>query len=306
MTQIECPVCGKTNLAAELLQCPQCNADLECFRLLDALYEQPAAGADAQALGQLSHRLDHSRDSIETAVRRLQDGLEQSQRAAKRRGAVLVLAGVIAAGALFIYPHWVMQQWREDAVSPSVVLAELANQRSQDKAWRRDLAKAAAGIAQVSRQLAALEQRVAVMPTQPPAVTAGRRSALPSDPEPEFLYHEPQPNESLWDIASQYYQQGTLYPVLLETNPGLGIYFDPDYGKLRILKDRQAAKDLFARWVFTSGAKTFFRYPVQAEDTWETLSERFYGRVNEAASLQALNANIPLRPGTRVTVPLPE
>jgi LysM repeat protein len=120
------------------------------------------------------------------------------------------------------------------------------------------------------------------------------------------LYHEPQPNESLWDIASQYYQQGTLYPVLLETNPGLGIYFDPDYGKLRILKDRQAAKDLFARWVFTSGAKTFFRYPVQAEDTWETLSERFYGRVNEAASLQALNANIPLRPGTRVTVPLPE
>jgi hypothetical protein len=302
MTKVACPVCSKTNLDADLAQCPQCNADLECFRLLDALYEQPDAGVDTQALGQLSRKLD----GIETAVRRLQDGWQRSQRAAKRRGAMLILASVIAAGALFLYPHWVMQQWREDLVSPSMVLAELASWRSQDKALRRDLGKAAAGVAQVSQQLAALEQRVAIIATQLPAANTRSSLAPPPDPEFKFLYHELQRNESLWDIASQYYQQGTLYPVLLETNPGLGIYFDPDYGKLRILKDRQAAKDLFARWVFTSGAKTFFRYPVQAEDTWETLSERFYGRVNEAASLQALNANIPLRPGTRVTVPLPE
>ena len=302
MTQIECPVCGKTNLDVDLAQCPQCNADLECFRLLEALSEQPATGVDASELGHLSHQLD----GIETAVRRLQDGLQRSQQTAKRRGAMLILAGVIAAGALFVYPHWVMQQWREDSVSPSVVLAELADRRSQEKTVRRELGQAAAGIAQVSRQLAALEQRVAVMAAAPPVANARSSLALPSDPEPEFLYHTPQPNESLWNIASQYYQQGTLYPVLLETNPGLGIYFDPDYGKLRILKDRQAANDLFARWVFTSGAKTFFRYPVQAEDTWEQLSERFYGRVDEAASLRALNANIALQPGIRVTIPLPE
>jgi LysM repeat protein len=306
MTQVECPVCGKTNLAADLARCPQCSADLECFRLLDALYEQPTAGVDAQELGHLSHNLARKLDGIETAVRRLQDGLQRSQRAAKRSGAILILAGVIAAGALFLYPHWVMQQWREDAASPSVVWAELANRRAQEKAVRQELAQAAAGIAQVSRQLATLEQRVAVIATRPPVANARSSLALASDPEPEFLYHEPQPNESLWNIASTYYQQGTLYPVLLETNPGLGIYFDPDYGKLRILKDLQAAKDLFTRWVFTSGAKTFYRYPVQAEDTWKKLSERFYGHMDQAASLQALNADVPLRPGTRVTVPLPE
>ena len=36
----DCPVCAKAGLADKLLECPQCNADLECFDLLDALHEE--------------------------------------------------------------------------------------------------------------------------------------------------------------------------------------------------------------------------------------------------------------------------
>ena len=37
-----CPVCKRPDLADGLKRCPQCNTDLECFDLLDALQEKPA------------------------------------------------------------------------------------------------------------------------------------------------------------------------------------------------------------------------------------------------------------------------
>lgn len=36
----DCPVCGRSGLAAILRTCPQCNANLECFQWLDALHER--------------------------------------------------------------------------------------------------------------------------------------------------------------------------------------------------------------------------------------------------------------------------
>jgi phage tail protein X len=38
----ECPICKRPDLADGLERCPQCNADLECFDLLDALQERSA------------------------------------------------------------------------------------------------------------------------------------------------------------------------------------------------------------------------------------------------------------------------
>jgi LysM repeat protein len=302
MTKVECPVCGKTNVAADLAQCPQCNADLECFRLLEALYEHPAPEADAQEVGNLSRNLH----GIETSLHSLQDGLQRLQRAARRRAVTFILVVVIVVGAVFLYQHQVIQPWLEDQVPSSVLQAELASGREQEKELRQAIVKAVAGIVQVIRQLAVLEQRVAAIAAQQPAADTTDSPAPKPDQDLGMVYHELQKNETLWGIARQYYQQGRFYPVLLEMNPGLGIYFELDYGKIRILKDRQAAEDLFKRLVFTRGTRNFFRYQVQAEDTWENISARFYGRVDAKTSLQALNANAPLRPGTRVTVPLPE
>ena len=302
MTKVECPVCGRTNLGAELAQCPQCNADLECFRLLETLYEQPAAGDGAQEIGNSSRHPD----GIEASLHNLQDGLQRLQRAAKRRSATLTLMVVIAVGAFFRYQPWVIQQWRQDHVPSSVLLAELARGRTQEKGLREAMAKAVTGIVQVSQQMVVLEQRVAAIAAQQPPANATLSPAPKPNPGPKFVYHEPQDDDTLWGMARTYYQQGRLYPVLLETNPGLGIYFDPDYGKIRILKDRQAAEEIFARLVFTQGSREFFRYQVQAEDTWDNISVRFYGHVGEEAALQTLNAKSQLRPGTRITVPLPE
>ena len=191
-------------------------------------------------------------------------------------------------------------------MSSAALLAVLTRERPPEQALREAVANAVAGIEHVSQQVAALEQRVAELATQPPALDTKAPSVAASAPEPAFLVHAPHQNESLWRIAQTYYQQGMLYPAILETNPGLGIYFAPDYGHLRLPPNRQAAEVIVARVVFTKDAKRFLRYQVQVADTWQSIAARFYGRGDEAARLQALNADAPLQPGTRVVVPLPE
>jgi len=308
MTKVDCPVCGKTDLADHLAQCPQCNADLECFRLLEALYEeQSTPGVEAEVVRSLSRRVE----DIGLLLPRLQDSLRQVQQAAKRRTAMLIVVSVMlmlvsAASAWLLYVRWDTPPERADVMSSAALLAVLTRERPPEQALREAVANAVAGIEHVSQQVAALEQRVAELATQLPALDTKAPSVAASAPEPAFLVHAPRQNESLWRIAQTYYQQGMLYPAILETNPGLGIYFAPDYGHLRLPPNRQAAEVIVARVVFTKDAKRFLRYQVQVADTWQSIAARFYGRGDEAARLQALNADAPLQPGTRVVVPLPE
>ena len=308
MPKVDCPVCGKTDLVDHLAQCPQCNADLECFQLLEALYEeQSTPGDEAEGVRSLSRRVE----DIGLLLQRLQDSLHQGQQAAKRRTAMLIVVSVMlmlvsAASAWLLSGRWDTPPERADVRSSAALLAVLTRERPPEQALREAVATAVAGIEHVSQQVAALEQRVAELAPQPPALDTKAPSVAASAPEPAFLVHAPRQNESLWRMAQTYYQQGMLYPAILETNPGLGIYFAPDYGHLRLPPNRQAAEAIVARVVFTKDAKRFLRYQVQVADTWQSIAARFYGRGDEGARLQALNADAPLQPGTRVGVPLPE
>jgi LysM repeat protein len=310
MTKVDCPVCGKTDLTDHLTQCPQCSADLECFRLLDALQEaQAAPGIDEEVVESLSRRVD----DLGPVLHGVQDSMYQWQRAAGRHITVLVLVLaslglVIAAGFGWLYVRADRPQELAEVVPSAALLAALTRARPQEKALREAVAKAVAGIDQVSQQVAALEQRVADLTAQAEAINSKAPAAAEPEQAPAFWYHEPRKNESLWLIAQKYYQQGALYPALLETNPGLGIYFDPDDGPFRLPPTRQAAEAIMARVVFTKDAKRFFRYPVQVADTWQSIAERFYGDAqgDDAAWLQALNADAQPQPGTRVVVPLRE
>jgi len=319
MTKVDCPVCGKTDLADHLAQCPQCNADLECFRLLEALYEeQSTPGVEAEVVRSLSRRVE----DIGLLLQRLQDSLHQVQQAAKRRTAMLIVVSVMlmlvsAASAWLLYVRWDTPPERADVMSSAALLAVLTRERPPEQALREAVANAVAGIEHVSQQVAALEQRVAELATQPPALDTKAPSVAASAPEPAFLVHAPHQNESLWRIAQTYYQQGMLYPAILDVASLLG--FDDIAGLLlahatpaqRLLHacargDRPAAEAIVARVVFTKDSKRFLRYQVQVADTWQSIAARFYGRGDEAARLQALNADAPLQPGTRVVVPLPE
>jgi len=37
---MKCPICGLKNVESNFTNCPQCNSDLECFRVLDNLFSR--------------------------------------------------------------------------------------------------------------------------------------------------------------------------------------------------------------------------------------------------------------------------
>ena len=272
--------------------------------MLDSLYETQAT--PSVDLGSLSRQVG----DIGPVLHCLQDRVHQGQRNAERRTAIFILMVailglVIMAGAWLLYSRWDRPHEPVEVIPSSVLLAALANERPQERALREAVAQAVAGIAQVSGQMTALEQRVAELATPPPVANTPDPIAAEPEREPVFLSHEPRTNESLWRIAQKYYQQGALYPALLETNPGLGIYLNPDDGPLRLPPDRQAAEAIVARVVFTRMASDGFVIRSRW-NTWAHIAERFYGRRDNAARLQALNAGAQPQPGTPVRVPLRE
>nr|WP_240905980.1 LysM peptidoglycan-binding domain-containing protein [Thiorhodococcus mannitoliphagus] len=154
-------------------------------------------------------------------------------------------------------------------------------------------------------QVAALVQGGRDEPARPPTPGAPDRETAPGRekaPEPA-LHHHLRPDETLWSIAKRYYGHGWLYPVLIEQNPGLGVYHG-GVGMLSLFADPARALDLY-RQITPPGAEgRLFRYQVQPGDDWHGLARRFLGRPRRAPELIALNPGSDLAPGSRILIPL--
>jgi hypothetical protein len=331
----DCPVCGKTGLADRLTECPQCNADLQCFDLLDTLYEEAAGQQPYGEEPSWTKQLERIRADLLSIRNRL-------ERFGKNRWvwryAVLSLT-VIALGGVILFQDFAFERRLDEKLSrlslPTVSTdaqdrAALASEligamealshrlktaeeklvaisANQEAAYAR-LSATLDQVSNLDGRFALLEQALS---RSPPAVTAAvvpeAVAAADSGGQDEgeiFYYHEPQPGESLWDIARQYYGDGRFYPVLLEYNPGLGIYYSRDYGKIKVLRDPQRAKAVLEKWVSVGKKGTLFQYKVIDGDSWSRISRRFFGHGDKVAMLKALNPHARLVPGERVSIPL--
>lgn len=327
-----CPVCGRAGLADDVRECPQCHADLECFELLDSLQEELVTPQPPQLAPPGTKELAEIRASLQ--------GIRETlgrRRAWMRRyamSALFVLA--LSALILFVYRDLANERRFADRVSRlelrtrsveaelkarerSELIAKMAAITQRLDAMENELSavsanQAAAGgrfsapvedLNKISEGLMSLQQRLSELT----AALSPRADALtvPSGParEEAFLYHEPSKGETLWSIARRYYDNGRLYPVLLEHNPGLGIYFDRGYGRIKVLKDRERAKQVLAEVISARGKRSLFRYKVVAGDSWARIAKRFFGQAGKATELAALNPRVGLAPGERVLVPLP-
>lgn len=330
----DCPVCGKTGLADRLTECPQCNADLQCFDLLDALYEEAAGQQPYDEEPSGTKQLEGIRADLLSIRNRL-------ERFGKSRWvwryAVLSLT-VIALGGVILLQDFAFERRLDEkfsrlslptvstdaqdraalasglikameALSHRLKTAEeklVAISANQEAAYAR-LSATLDQVSNLDGRFALLEQALSRSPATVTAATASGTTAADGGGQDEgeiFYYHEPQPGESLWDIARQYYGDGRFYPVLLEYNPGLGIYYSRDYGKIKVLRDYQRAKAVLEKWVSVGEKGTLYQYKVREGDSWSRISRRFFGHGDKAAALRALNPHARLVPGERVSIPL--
>jgi LysM repeat protein len=330
----DCPVCGKGGVADNARECAQCNADLECFDLLDSLHEEVVT------LGRSEPGLACTKEleNIRVSLNGIRETLERWHKSGWMRtyGMAALFASGIAALLLLLYRDFSDEhrldgrisqlEARTSPVDVEAKTKELSGLIAKTEAITQRLDAMENGLSAVSanqeavsgrfsvtlEELNKMSERLASLQEGFPALTAERSSsaaepAVPSDlaPEDMFVYHEPRNGDTLWSIARRHYDNGRFYPVLLEHNPGLGIYFDPGYGRIKILKNRRLAEEVLADVIAVREGRTGFRYKVVEGDTWERISERFFGQVNKATELARLNSPVDLVPGQRVFVPLP-
>ncbi len=328
----DCPVCGRAGLGDGLQECPQCNADLQCFDLLDALHEEAAGqqphGAEPSWTGQL--------EGIRSDLLGIRDLLAPIGKNQWLWRYGLLSFIVLVLGGLLLYQQVVFERRLDEKLSPlslptpaadaedrATVTSELvgtmeafgqrlqmmeqelvAISANQEAAY----ARLSATLQQLSERFASLEQISSR--SSPPVAAAGSPGTVTAadgggqDENEVFHYHELQPGERLWDIAKQYYGNGYLYPVLLEYNPGLGIYYDLDYGKIKILRDPRKANAVLEELVSVGEKGTLFQYKVADGDSWRRISRRFFGNSNKVSTLKGLNPNARLVPGERISIPL--
>jgi LysM repeat protein len=308
---------------------------LECFDLLDSLHEEVVTPKQYKTKSNETKDLAQMRASL----RDLREAVGNLQTSSRLRHYGLSFLLLLALGALILFLY------REFAVEPRLVnrifQLESINRPLDAKPGTRVRSELNASMEAITQRLVAMEQKLSDLSTnQDTAIghfsatleqlskiskrldsleekrtdlTAGRSSSTAENTvatgtahEDMFIYHDPVKGETLWSIAKRYYDSGHFYPVLFKYNPGLGIYFDQSYGRIKVLKDRRLAKQVLTEVRVVRGNRTLFRYTVVKGDTWERISERFFGHVHKVGELMALNPGVRLETGDSVLVPLPD
>ncbi|MEI6414625.1 MAG: hypothetical protein WCP34_10265, partial [Pseudomonadota bacterium] len=324
-----CPVCGRAGLQSGAVECPQCNADLEAFQLLEGLEEVPPV-----PLVQTSVTTDEARgEGGGTALTAV-----HPPSASPVYLALLVLLAGLLLGAGFIFylmprpntvvpiDSWVriepalqqvqrqIEEMQTDRAQGDEAIAQRLDERLVHIAGQLPMLARRDDLVVFDERLSLLEQRLRQWMEKPsiqPAAAPVRRhvSAVPKTPKTETVsgnetvrVHHLTGSDTLWNIAERCCGTGHLYPVLLVLNPGLGTRFPPS-GKIRLPADQTAARRLLAESVVEQDGRRLLHYPIVAGDTWQKISQRLYGHAKLAAELDRLNGGRPPEPGASAWVP---
>ncbi len=274
-----CPICGFHLVSDEVAECPQCDADLTCFRVLDAIPDEAVSVS-------------------EDGGRRTED---RGQTIEVRRPSSVFRYPFLCAGFLLLFglgAGLFLSQTHQSKSPPPVVLHALPM-----------------GIKVPVKTIV----NYGVMDS---SAFAEFGFSFENDPKKEagssdfkdtsdgiakteiFTDYEASGDETLWRISKKCYGRGFYFPVLMELNPGLGVYNLEKGRRLKIFRDAAEAKHLYHRIIRIAGKKVWYGYRVVASDSLEGIAMKFYGPEGTTKRIRDVNPHITLKPGERIEVEL--
>ncbi len=325
---VECPVCKRPDLANGLERCPQCNADLECFDLLETLQEQPAGQAPlSPQTTAVAEQPCEDKGSIRELPERPtpQAPVIRKTGPAMRLSVVLPLMVLMLTALMAFVGHHYLDE-RFDRLDGRLE-DRLASADNRTTVSPMELTQLFSAVQDLKTRLETVDQRLSDLTAEqmklsaslPPSALAPDPTPQPPEPSlaneppataapttvpPGFSDYHAAPSETLWEIARRFYGKGIYYPILLEDNPGLAIYGPPDRQTIRIARQPEHAQTTYRRLVHTEGADTLYSYRAKAGDSWRSLARAFYGSTLRATELAGLNGRPQPEPGQRVLIPL--
>lgn len=254
----QCPVCEKSGVAEGISHCPQCNADLECFQLLDDLDESRIKSQDNNynnysnvqthrgtfavffialfmlTLFALQTYYFHSKmaqqtQQIHQLSEQLQKHKEQYEQAAGNRDILNKISSL--EQSLKKIPG---------TVNPPI---SKKNDSSQTKATLADYKQLLTLITKLDNSLSLLLADTTNRNTDLAVQDAAKKPEQGNNNHIhynslEFINYRSKEGDTLWSISKHFYGMGIYYPVILKINPGLTIYNHENYGIIKIIKDK--------------------------------------------------------------------
>ena len=271
-----CPICGFHLIRTETAKCPQCDADLACFTVLDSIPDEVPVVSDIGG-------------------RRAEDG---GRRREKRSSGKWMLPGAVFLLLMgWVSGLWIAQTDQFEPPSPEV------------------LRRLPMGIK------IPVKKPLSYAPLDPSAFDslgfisegAEKNQVEPSDfKEPSkplekvetYSAYEVGENETLWRIAEKCYGSGFYFPVLMELNPGLGVYNLEKGERLKIFKDADRAEQLYHQIIHVAGKRVWYGYRVIKGDSFKGITAKLYGSEGTAKRIMRDNPHASFQPGERIRVEL--
>ena len=298
MANSPCPICGFHQVSTEAVKCPQCDADLTCFTVLDEIPDEvPTVSVPENPV---------------PAKRSWENWIIPG-------GGFLFLGGLLSV-LIFIQ---VYHSEPSPAVLPifptgiKIPVQAPLHSGDVDRTVQNELA----GPKYVSRMETEFFNFVELCQAQRDGLLQTRSGAtMPPRVEPEkgeftpktgakpksenFTVYETTGDETLWRIAKKCYGSGLYFPVLMELNPGLGIYNLEKGKRLKIFNDAARAKRLYHGIIRISGKKRWYAYRVVKGDSLKGIAMKFYGPKGTPQQITDTNPHATVTPGERIQVEL--
>ncbi len=292
-----CPVCGMENISRDADRCPQCDADMTCFKVLDMLPDEIKPGpvpAEAARTGQFSKMR-----SFMPAV-------------------MMLLMGLIILLTLFQFYRFrkletiVANQKTELTKSLQGLMNKgretgTGNTDSSTSETRQKTDSESKSVTPAGESVSVNAQpepdKAKTEVSQP--ATAPKETPPPKPellPESEFWTYNAGEGDTLWDIAEMYYGSGHYYPVLLEHNPNICVY-EIGYGvRLKILKNPRAARQIYRKIIVKEKDHLYWYYTIAEGDTFRSVINKFYRIKDVEKHLSEENPDAELQAGKRIKI----
>jgi len=286
---VTCPVCHFTNIPEDSDTCPQCDADLVCFRLLDALSEIPAEAAVVLP------------EASEQNTTQNPGGKKYRIPGIMWPAALLLVLLVLGFG--YAISRLGMMAGRVKQMQSSIT--KMAAMAADDRAviretgqYVRELRQRSAGaletIKKMQQTLSTGKAQTADCPETGPVAP---EVSPPPSPPVCFRQYQAKDSDTLWGISRALYGSGRFYPVLMEHNPDLAIYDISSRDRLRYLCDKKAVLQVYGEITGTVHGKRYWKYKIRPGDTRGSVIRQYCSHGTDC-----LVKEIPFKPGMTIGI----
>jgi len=283
-----CPICEFELAFPKEESCPQCDADLTCFNVLNSIPDEPGP-----------------------------DELRSTEAGREKRpfGKQLILGSFSILFVGLIIGLFLAAMYKSDHPSISVSYQQALPVRI--KIPDQAVSVLVDADEHPGRKSPALSH---TMTEKKPEVSEGipkeaaenlrgrptgkSLGAVPAAGQENFRIYEATDEDTLWRISKKQYGSGFYFPVIMECNPGIRIYHMQKGIRVRIFKDPAMAEKLYNENARIEEDRVYYYYKVLEGDTFESIALKFYKQGNMKNRIMDLNPHVKLHAGMRIKIEL--